>query len=108
VAGLLGDVENVVVVVVAGPRALVGVLADAHLDRLFEVVFGLEDVAGAEERFGGAPARHAQFHGSYSQGVGGKDSFAVGSHLGRRAEPDESAARPRVPAYRTPGKTLSF
>ena len=74
--GLPGDVEDVVVVVVARPRALVGVLPDANLDGALEVVAGLEDIAGAEKRGSRAGTGHAQLHDSISQGSGGKDSYA--------------------------------
>jgi len=47
------DVQDVVVVVVAGPRALVGVLPHADGDWFLEVVGRLEDVPGAEQGAGG-------------------------------------------------------
>ncbi len=47
------DVEHVPVVVVAGPRPLVGVLADADVHRFLDLVLVFEEVPRAEERPGG-------------------------------------------------------
>ena len=60
--GLPGDVEDVVVVVVARPRALVRVLADVDVHGLAEVVVYLEDVTGTEKRCGRTRTLHENIH----------------------------------------------
>gem|GEM_PF-4536905 len=60
--GLPRDVEDVVVVVVGCPRALVGVCSNVDIDGPREAVFGFEEIRCAQKRVGGNSALDANVH----------------------------------------------
>jgi len=60
--GLLRDVEDVVVVVVGRPCALVGILADVDFNRPREAVFGFKQIRRAEKRIRGDRALDVNIH----------------------------------------------
>ena len=59
---LSGDVQYVVVLVVARPRPFVRVVSDVDADRPLEVVLGLEEVRRAEKRVRGGGPQYAHIH----------------------------------------------
>jgi hypothetical protein len=80
---LLRDVEDVVVVVVGRPGALVGILADVDFNRPRETVFGFKQIRRAEKRIRGNRALDVNIHVYSCQGVA-----AIWVFRGQRLSPD--------------------